>query len=325
VLGTLSGGFLLDYTNLDNQGVFAINALLKGAILLISIFLFDPKLRLQRTCAEIGVDLQQRFGEIWGAMQQECVWKPLVFIFLTGLTLDSADAFNNYLLSEEHGLNFSSTQFSILNSIGGTANGIGAFLYKRCLRTKPWRCLFPVIIIVTSALSAFQLLLIFRINEDWGVPDLPFALGDSVINSVAAQFYSMPILVLLAKICPPGVEGSVYALVTTVQTSSGMVGGTFTAEATKGFGVTLDDYSNLWRLTILCACLKLAPLAAVPLLPNRPETARAVTDMSEHAARGLTFVIFGGLIWSITRTVWLLATIESDDPTVTVLPPFSPL
>eukprot|EP01062_Namystynia_karyoxenos_P066600 TRINITY_DN60509_c0_g1_i1.p1 TRINITY_DN60509_c0_g1~~TRINITY_DN60509_c0_g1_i1.p1 ORF type:complete len:618 (+),score=186.94 TRINITY_DN60509_c0_g1_i1:87-1856(+) len=322
VAGGLCGGFLLDYTSLGNQGVFAINALLKATVLLLAVPLFDPLVSsASRVCAEVLADLSQRFSDIWAAMHEACVWRPLVFIFVMGITPDSGDAFNNFLLSDD-GLAFTSAQFSVLNSIGGFANGLGAWLYKRYLRETNWRVLFPCIIVLSSALSAVQLLLIFRINVDWGIPDLPFALGDSVIKSVVEQLISMPILILLAKICPEGVEGSVYALVTTVQMSGGLVGGTLSAEATKGFGITLDDFSNLWRLTLLVSCLKLLPLACVPLVPRHPETARAVTEMSGRAARLLTFVIFGGLLYSVGRTVWLLATLDSGGgPTATLLPP----
>eukprot|EP01065_Artemidia_motanka_P014363 TRINITY_DN18335_c0_g1_i1.p1 TRINITY_DN18335_c0_g1~~TRINITY_DN18335_c0_g1_i1.p1 ORF type:complete len:580 (+),score=139.54 TRINITY_DN18335_c0_g1_i1:74-1813(+) len=319
VLGGLSGGFLLDYTSLGNRGVFGVNALLKATVLLVSFFLYDPLVRnCQRACSEIKADLKQRFSDIWGAMHEACVWKPLVFVFVMGITPDSGDAFNNFLLSEDEGLGFTSTQFSILNSIGGFANGFGAWLYKRYLREARWRLLFPVIIVLSSALSAVQLILIFRTNVDWGIPDLPFALGDSVIKSVVEQFISMPILILLAKICPEGVEGSVYALVTTVQMSGGLVGGTLSAEFTKSFGVTLDDFSNLWRLTVLVSCVKLLPLLFVPLVPDRPELARAVTTNSGRAARGLTFVIVAGLFYSIGRTIWLLATLSNDDESVTL-------
>ena len=44
-----------------------------------------------------------------------------------------------------------------------------------------------------------------------------FALGDDVVNNVAQQFVGMPMLILMAKICPVGVESSVFALVTSLQ------------------------------------------------------------------------------------------------------------
>ncbi len=73
-----------------------------------------------------------------------------------------------------------------------------------------------------------------------------FALGDETINDVIGFIISMPLLVLMSKICPKGVEGSVYALVTSLQMVGGSVGGTFSAYATSGECFTLKALNNLF-------------------------------------------------------------------------------
>ena len=94
---------------------------------------------------------------------------------------------------------------------------LGTMLYKRFLLNAPWRPLFAYTIIGAALVGCSTLILIFRINREWGIPDIVFALGDDVIMTVANQFVAMPMLILMAQICPVGVESSVFALVTSLQ------------------------------------------------------------------------------------------------------------
>ena len=48
-------------------------------------------------------------------------------------------------------------------------------------------------------------------NRELGISDKFFSLGDSVILTVLGQLAFMPILVLAARICPPGVEATLFA------------------------------------------------------------------------------------------------------------------
>ena len=68
----------------------------------------------------------------------------------------------------------------------------------------------------------------------------------------------MPILILMARLCPPGAEGTTYALVTSVQMVGGTVGGILSQIATQQFGVTNLDFHRLWQLSLLTATVKLA-------------------------------------------------------------------
>ena len=49
-----------------------------------------------------------------------------------------------------------------------------------------------------------------------GLPDQIFAMGDDLVLTVLGQISFMPILVLAANICPPGVEASLYAALMSV-------------------------------------------------------------------------------------------------------------
>ena len=63
---------------------------------------------------------------------------------------------------------------------------------------------------VVAGLS--QLLLVTHVNRDLGIPDTLFTFGDDLVLTVFGQLAFMPLLVLAASLCPPGVEGTLFAL-----------------------------------------------------------------------------------------------------------------
>ena len=48
----------------------------------------------------------------------------------------------------------------------------------------PWRPLFIAVILLSTALSLTQLILIYQVNQRWGIPNLVFALGDDLISAM---------------------------------------------------------------------------------------------------------------------------------------------
>ena len=138
------------------------------------------------------------------------------------------------------GLAFDATTYAAIGLLGSLGSVIGNYLFRRYLLTAPWHGLFAVTVCLASSASALQLMLMFRSDENGGksisemahVPDVAFALGDDVIVAVANQLLAMPILILMARLCPQGAEGTTYALVTSVQMCGGTVG-IFSQLATK--------------------------------------------------------------------------------------------
>ena len=65
--------------------------------------------------------------------------------------------------------------------------------------------------VLGACLGLTQLALITGLNRQWGLSDELFALGDSAILTVLGQVSFMPVLVLAARLCPEGVEATLFA------------------------------------------------------------------------------------------------------------------
>jgi BT1 family len=86
------------------------------------------------------------------------------------------------------------------------------------------------------------------LHEQIGIPDEAFAFGDDVVLTVLGQIAFMPTLVLAARLCPPGVEGTLFALLMSIFNGGGVVGSELGAMLTKAVGVTDTNFENLGLL-----------------------------------------------------------------------------
>lgn len=124
-----------------------------------------------------------------------------------------------------------------------------------------------------------QLLLVYHVNRQLGIPDELFTFGDDVVLTVLGQIAFMPTLVLAARLCPPGVEGTLFALLMSIFNGGGIVGSELGALLTRAMGVTDVDFRNLGMLIALCNLSSLLPLPFLKWV-DEVETAEA-TDKQD--------------------------------------------
>jgi len=83
----------------------------------------------------------------------------------------------------------------------------------------------------------------------------------------------MPVLVLAARLCPEGMEATLFATLMSISNGGSVLGGLMGAGLTQAFGITRDSFGNLSTLIILCNLSSLLPLPLLGLLPrDSPDT-----------------------------------------------------
>lgn len=78
----------------------------------------------------------------------------------------------------------------------------------------------------------------------------------------------MPVLVLAARLCPEGMEATLFATLMSISNGGSVVGGLIGAGLTQLFGITKDRFDNLAFLIVLCNLSSLLPLPLLGLLPQ---------------------------------------------------------
>lgn len=117
-------------------------------------------------------------------------------------------------------------------------------------------------------LNSLTLILVSRTNLTLGITDEVFALGDGVILTALGRVSAMPILVLAAKICPPGLEGTLFATLMSLFNAGSAVSVLLGGWLTSALDVTSDNFDNLFLLVALCTFAVLIPAPFLWLLPK---------------------------------------------------------
>ena len=166
------------------------------------------------------------------------------------------------------------------------ASLLGIYSYRRWLRDVPIKQTLFWCSLVSAPLGLTQLALVYRLNLEWGIPDGWFTLGDDLILTVLGQLAFMPILVLAAGLCPPGVEGTLFATLMSIFNGAGALGSQLGALLTDAFHVTETDFTNLGPLVAVCNLSSLPPLLAIGWLDAAP--AAALRDPESHLSEAST-------------------------------------
>ncbi|KAK6913954.1 Biopterin transporter family [Dillenia turbinata] len=212
---------------------------------------------------------KQNLFQLWDAVREPNVFLPTLFIFLWQATPQSDSAMFFFTTNK---LGFTPEFLGRVKLVTSVASLIGVGLYNGFLKNVPLRKIFLVTTIIGAALGMTQVLLVTGLNRHLGISDEWFAVGDNLIITVLGQASFMPVLVLAARICPEGMEATLFATLMSISNGGSVLGGLIGAGLTQLLGVTKDNFNNLAALIILCNLSSLLPLPLLRLLPqDNPE------------------------------------------------------
>lgn len=216
---------------------------------------------------------------LWGAAASSAVLAPALFTFVWQATPTPDSALFFYYTDE---LGLGPEFLGKVRLAGALASLAGVGCYNVFLKKMRLRTVFAGAAVAGAVLSSTQLLLVTGASRAVGVPDAAFVLADAAVLSALGQAAFMPVLVLAAKLCPPGVEASLFAALMSVlnggSAAGSALGGALTSALGVGAGVesgaegvaaaAAADWSNLPLLVGLCSLLSLAPLPLLALVPE---------------------------------------------------------
>ena len=300
-VGQLIGSTISGHVHaaLGTASVFRMAALLKVGMLTLPAMLQDPSVRQRPPCCNKnrgGGGCSAVVDEVIAGSNDPSVWHPVLFLFVFAACPQNTDAWNSFLFGEpvDDGSSLllaNSTNSSIdatatddgslqplalpeevlgyIGAVTTVAQALGALFYRLCLKRFTLRRLFLVIVVASSLLQLTQLILITRANVAMGLPDVAFAIGDDAIIEVSRELLAMPMMVMMAALCPNKAASTVFALLTSVQMAGQTLSGSLSSGLTGALGIKLEDYSRMWLLTLLCSTLRLCTVFLLGLVPPR--------------------------------------------------------
>lgn len=209
--------------------------------------------------------VKHQIGQLRQAITQKAIWLPTAFVFIWQATPTADAAFFFFSTNELH---FQPEFLGRVRLVTSFASLIGVWIFQRFLKSVPFRAIFGWSTVISAALGMTMLLLVTHTNRAIGIDDRWFSLGDSLILTVMGQIAYMPVLVLAARLCPPGVEATLFALLMSVSNLAGMVSYEFGAIIMSWLGITDTNFDLLWLLVIITNISTLLPLPFLNWLPD---------------------------------------------------------
>ncbi|HBL11611.1 MAG TPA: folate/biopterin family MFS transporter [Cyanobacteria bacterium UBA11162] len=253
----LSGWLLQEFST---RTVFAITATFPLIVSCVAWLIAEETVSSRPSPTAVKHQVKQ----LWGAMSQKAIWLPTAFIFLWQATPTADSAFFFFTTNE---LGFEPEFLGRVRLVTSIASLVGIWLFQRFLKSLPFRTLMGWTTVLSAILGMSALILVTHTNRTLGIDDRWFSLGDSLILTVMGQIAFMPVLVLSARLCPPGVEATLFALLMSIWNLSGLLSQEIGALLTHWLGVTEANFDKLWLLVVITNLSSLLPLPFLNWLP----------------------------------------------------------
>ena len=251
-------GYLLEH--FSNQTVFLMTAIFPLIVSAVAWLINEEKVT-------IGINfdnVKQQIKQVKIAVTKKSILLPTAFIFLWQATPNSESAFFFFSTNE---LGFQPEFLGRIRLVISIAALIGAWLFQRFFKSVPFRQIFRWCIVISAVLGMTTLLLVTHANRSLGIDDHWFSLGDSLVLTVMGQIAFMPVLVLAARLCPPGVEATMFALLMSIHNLAGFISHEGGALLMHWLEVTETNFDNLWLLIVITNLSTLLPLFLLNWLP----------------------------------------------------------
>jgi len=222
-----------------------------------------------------AISVKNQIRQLRQAVSQKSIWMPAAFLFILQATPSADSAFFYFSTNE---LGFQPEFLGRVRLVTSMASLAGVWIFQRYLKTVPFRTIFAWTTVLSATLGMTALLLVTHTNRSLGIDDHWFSLGDSLILTVMGQIAYMPVLVLAARLCPPGIEATFFALLMSVTNMAGLLSHEFGALITYWMGITPTNFDRLWQLVVIANLSTLLPLPFVGWLPTTDPQTDAQTE-----------------------------------------------
>ncbi|KAK1935018.1 putative folate-biopterin transporter 4 [Phytophthora citrophthora] len=264
-VGGVLGSFLSGPAthNLGVRGVFCCAAIGPLTILTFSTFMHETKTTVSKRHWKTSAKRQLR--QLKGAICTPVIWMCALWVFLSGAISPGYSQVFFYFSTDV--LQFTPEFLGTVSAFGFIFLMAGTMLYNACFKDMSFRRIFFLAQLSLAMVSLLDIVLVTRANLDIGIPDKAFVLGDAVIADVISRLKTMPVMVLCAKLCPKGIEGTLFALLMSISNFSRSVSEFWGALVCAWLGIAKDEYDMLWLAIVLRSVLKVVPIFFLFLIP----------------------------------------------------------
>lgn len=177
-----------------------------------------------------------------------------------------------------------------MSVVGYASFAVGTAAYNRYFSAWSYRRIWQFTQIIFVVLNLSDYVWVSRWNLALGIPDRVFVMGEEVLSPMFARLAAMPMFILAARLCPEGIEATLFALTMGLSNFGSKMGSYVGIGLLSALGgVDAPHFTNLRLLVVVRSLTRALPIALIPFLvpvgsPNDPTPPTDPNDASEHAA-----------------------------------------
>lgn len=253
---------------LGPTGVLGLTAIPSGLVLLLGTFIKEPEM-LKSNHGQVNNKLVEAAKAMWKTLICPTVWRPCFYMYLSlALSLDITEGMFFWITDAKEGPSFSKETVGIIMAVGSVGSLLGAILYQYGLKDHPFRSLLFWTQLFYGLSGMLDLVFVLRLNLKFGIPDYFFVVIDASVSQMIGRLKWMPLLVISSKLCPPGIEGTFFALLMSIDNSGLMTASWGGGLLMHMLNVTRTKFDNLWLAILIRNILRITPLALLFLVPR---------------------------------------------------------
>ncbi|XP_010448741.1 PREDICTED: probable folate-biopterin transporter 4 [Camelina sativa] len=199
------------------------------------------------------------------AFKQPIILRPMAWFFIAHITVPNLSTVMFYYQTEV--LQLDASFLGTARVVGWLGLMIGTFIYNRYLTNMTLRKSLLFAHIGISITILLDMVLVSRANVGYGVSDKTMVLFGSALGDAINQLKFMPFLILSGRLCPPGIEGTLFALFMSINNLGNTVGSFMGAGLASLLGISSGSFDNMFMglaIQVFCTYIPVMFLFLIP-------------------------------------------------------------
>ncbi|KAL5972688.1 hypothetical protein ACLOJK_039493 [Asimina triloba] len=168
----------------------------------------------------------------------------MAWFFLAHVTIPSLSTVMFYYQTEF--LHLKPSFLGTVRVVGWLGLMLGTFTYNRYLKHIKLRRILMWAHFGLATLNIFDLVLVSRLNLRYDIPDQVMVLWGSALSDIVNQLKMMPFLIVSGQLCPPGIEGTLFALFMSVNNLGNTLSSFLGAGLASILSISSKSFDNLF-------------------------------------------------------------------------------
>ncbi|XP_021774405.1 probable folate-biopterin transporter 4 isoform X1 [Chenopodium quinoa] len=203
---------------------------------------------------------------LFNAFRQPIILRPMAWFFLAHITFPNISTVMFYYQTEL--LNLDASFLGNVRVVGWLGLMLGTSIYNKYLKRKKLQKTLMWAQIALSLLILIDMVLVSRANIAYGISDKILVLWGTAVADAINQFKLMPFLILSGQLCPPGIEGTLFALFMSIKNFGSTVGSFVGAWLASILNISSGSFDNLHLGIVIQFFCSFIPLAFLFLIPK---------------------------------------------------------